>query len=90
MADFVMLMKNSHQDGWDVYIDSLVAKGCMRGGSSLGKGICVQNDAEDTACDVTGYIRFEANDLAAARLLLVGNPAYEAGCSIEVLEEIQT
>lgn len=90
MADFVMLMKQSDEQGWDVYIESLINKGCMRGGSSLGNGACCQKSTEDSPCTVTGYIRIEADNLDHAKSFLEGNPAYEAGRAVEILEEVMT
>lgn len=90
MANFVMLMNESDDSGdWDAYIEKLLATGKFRGGSSLGQGVCVQRGQADTQCQVTGMIRLEADSLDEVKALLEGNPAFEAGYSVQLLEEIE-
>lgn len=87
MAEFMMIMKRAGtNDGWDGYIKRLIATGKFRGGSALGNGISVQKGHPDAACVVTGYMRFEAADVDEARSLLDGNPHYEAGGEVELVE----
>jgi len=89
MADYVMLMMGSASDGdWDTYIESLVDSGTFRGGSSLGNGISVSKGRSDGTCEITGFMRFSADSIEEVRKLIVGNPLYEAGGRIELLEEI--
>ena len=89
MADFMMVMMGSASIGdWETYTRKLVESGKLRGGSSLGRGVRVCKSQIDGECSVTGYLRFVADDLDAARTLLAGNPLYEAGGCIEILEEI--
>ena len=89
MADFVMVMMGSASKGdWDTYIEKLIASGKFRGGSSLGKGIAAVKGSEESECTVTGYIRLAASSLDDVKELLEGNPLYEAGGRIELLEEI--
>ena len=40
----------------------------------------------DITSHLTGFIRIEAGSLAAAALLLAGNPVYEAGGTVEIRE----
>jgi hypothetical protein len=90
MAEFVMVMKGSAPGGdWDTYIRKLIDSGKFRGGSSLGNGACVSKDRTDRECSVTGYIRLTVEDLDEAKMLLAGNPVYESGGNIELLEEVQ-
>lgn len=90
MANFVMLMSDTNNTGdWDLYIQKLISSGKFRGGTSLGHGVRVQRDQGDSACTVTGIIRLEVNNLDEAKALLDGNPAYEAGYPVELLEEIE-
>ena len=84
MADFLFLMHRldrAETGNWDGYIASLVAGGHMRGGSSLGGGICVTKSGEvvPVSDHIVGYMRIEAESLEVARDLLAGNPTYEAG-----------
>ncbi|MEE4281074.1 MAG: hypothetical protein V2I41_03960, partial [Pseudomonadales bacterium] len=58
------------------------------GGSSLGNGISVSKGRSDGTCEVTGFMRFSAESIDEVRKLVSGNPLYEAGGRIELLEEI--
>ena len=89
MPDYVMLMKGTAESGdWDTYIEKLVESGLFRGGSSLGKGIAVSKRVADGACETTGYMRFSADSIEDVKELLEGNPVYQAGGCIEILEEV--
>ncbi len=90
MADYIFLMHGGDTVGdWGIYIEGLVAKGVMRGGSAIGDGVCVRKGAPATG-NITGYIRgyikVEVDSLDAAKALLPGNPVYEAGGVIEIRE----
>lgn len=90
MADFMMLMKGVSENGdWDGYIKKLVDTGLFRGGSALGKGYSLRKGREQD-CIVTGFMRFEADDISQIRALLEGNPVYEAGGEVELLELIES
>lgn len=89
MADFVMVMLGSQSEGdWETYIRKLIDSGSFRGGSSLGKGAKVSKNSMDSDCSITGYIRLSARNLDEAKMLLAGNPLFEAGGVIELLEEV--
>ena len=89
MAQFMMIMMGAASTGnWDGYIEKLIAEGKLRGGSSLGNGARVSKGMNDSDCAITGYIRIEVADIDEARTLLTGNPLYEAGGFVELLEEI--
>jgi hypothetical protein len=89
MADYVMLMMGSESAGdWEIYLEKLIASGKFRGGSSLGHGVSMAKGQGDEASEVTGYMRFEADSIEEVRALLSGNPLYEAGGRVEILEEI--
>ena len=90
MAEFLMLMKGgSTTDGWDAYIEKMIGTGTFRGGSALGSGMCVSKRGNDQPCIVTGFMRFEAENIGQVRALLEGNPVYEAGGEVELLEMIK-
>lgn len=93
MSEFLLLMHNDGalavQDGaWPRYIASLNALGVLRGGSSIGPGICVKRSGNGPGINsqLTGYIKIEATDLAHARELVQGNPTFEAGGTVEIRE----
>ena len=89
MPEYVMLMRGSAASGdWDAYIEKLVNSGRFRGGSSLGNGIAVAKGMVDSECEVTGYMRFSADSIEEVKQLITGNPLYEAGGLIELLEEV--
>ncbi len=87
MAEFMMLMKGSGKaEEWAGYIDKLVSSGTFRGGSELGNGSCVSKASADDDCTVTGFMRFEGDSKEQVLALIPGNPVYESGGSVEVLE----
>ena len=91
MADFMFLMHEAQPADpaeWEAYISRLNAAGVLRGGSAIGRGVCLRKDgpAPPISHDIVGYVRIEVPDMAAAQALLVGNPVYEAGGVIEVRE----
>lgn len=93
MADFLFLMHAlppglETAADWDAYIGRLSAAGVMRGGSVIGGGECFSKsgDAPAVTAHLSGYIRIETVDLAAAQGLLAGNPVYEAGGVVEIRE----
>ncbi len=87
MAEFMMLMKGSGApEAWTSYINKLIDSGQFRGGSELGNGQCHSKAKHDTLCSVTGFMRFEAESMDDITALLPGNPVYESGGSIELLE----
>ncbi len=92
MRDFIFLM---HDDGgrptdaeWGQYIAALKTRGCFDGGSAIGGGIAMRKvgDPGVITSQVTGFIRVHANDLDEARAMMTGNPAFEAGCTVEIRE----
>jgi len=90
MADFMMLMKGSETEGdWEVYIKKLIDSGLFRGGSALGNGYSLLKGKEQD-CMVTGFMRFEADDISHIRALLAGNPVYEAGGEVELQQLIES
>ena len=89
MRNFMMLMVGEESEGdWEKYIEKLNASGKFLGGSSLGRGLSIQKEHQESHSKITGFMRFVAEDIDQVRNLLVDNPAYEAGCKIEILEEL--
>ena len=92
MAEFIVLMKGAGQSiagDWVTYIETLRKSGLFRGGSSLGNGVSIANKVDSGEPVVTGFMRFEADSINDVRVLLEGNPLYEAGGDIELLELIK-
>ena len=87
MAEYMMVMKGSDAGAdWTTYVNKLVATGKFRGGSALGNGVCVAKAGADGPCVARGFMRFEVESLDELRALLDGNPVYEAGGEVELLE----
>jgi hypothetical protein len=92
MADFLLL---THGDGgsesdeaWGRYLAGLRATGKFQGGSSIGAGACFRRTGAPAplSAQLTGYLKVEADSLEAAQAFLHGNPAYEAGATVEIRE----
>ena len=91
MADFIYLMHDAEPAdpaAWAAYVGELQAKGVLRGGSAIGRGVCLKKGgvARPISSHIVGYVRIEVDDMAAAQALLAGNPVYEAGGVIELRE----
>ena len=91
MAEFMMLMKGTGENAdWNAYIDRLQKTGVFRGGSALGHGLCAHKHDSHRSCIVTGFMRFEADSIQQIQALVPGNPVYESGGEVELLELIET
>jgi hypothetical protein len=86
MHDDLPLGSTESGDNWGPYIGRLQASGNFQGGSAIGAGICTRKSGAvpSTTTHLTGYIRVTATNLDEARTLLVGNPAFEAGGTVEI------
>lgn len=99
MKDYILLMHNDaapdkgdDADAWGTYIGGLRQAGAFEGGSTIGEGVCVRKSGAvpGISRQLGGYIRIQAASLEQACELLAGNPAYEAGGTIEIRELPQT
>lgn len=92
MANFLFLMHDDAPEtanaDWEAYFTFLRRSGRFEGGSAIGGGACFRKEGPVPGGSdyLTGYIKVEAEDLADARTLLVGNPVYEAGGTVEIRE----
>jgi hypothetical protein len=92
MPDFILLMHDDAPGGsagdWDPYLTKLRETEVFQGGSAVGQGCCERKSGQTPASTmhITGFIRVAADDLDHARRLLVGNPVYEAGGTVEIRE----
>ena len=75
-------------DAWGPYLTMLRASGRFDGGSSIGGGMCVSNSGEhaNVSHQIVGYLLVRAESLQHARELIVGNPTFDAGGTVEVRE----
>jgi len=73
---------------WESYINKLQASGFFRGGSMLGNGQCLNKNNSRPPCLVTGFMRFEAENIEQVKALVAGNPTYENDQDVEILEVI--
>jgi len=96
MPDYLLLMHDDARDsgseptgdGWSRYIEALQASGNFQGGSAIGDGVCARKAgaAPRITRHLSGFIRVGAENLDHARSLLVGNPVFEAGGTVEIRE----
>lgn len=97
MAEFLLLMHSDYdlsgqKEDWELYLAKLEAAGVLRGGSAIGAGLCVRREGHPAGLSKTivGYIKIEAQNLLKAKSLLLGNPAFEAGGTVEIRELLTT
>jgi hypothetical protein len=95
MNDYILFMHNdipvdsgAYPLEWAPYLARLREAGAFEGGSAIGDGTCVSKSASSPAITghLSGYIRIRASDLAHARELVVANPVFEAGGTVEIRE----
>ena len=95
MPDYLFLMHddarelgNKRRDDWGPYIGKLQASGNFQGGSAIGAGVYARKSGVVAiiAGHLSGFIRVSANSLDDARALLIGNPVFEAGGTVEIRE----
>lgn len=90
MAEYILLMHDDvagvRDSAWEPYLKRLQESGSFEGGSAIGDGICVRKRGEvpSITAHLVGYIRVNANSIDHARSLLIGNPHFEAGGTIEI------
>jgi hypothetical protein len=96
MIDYIFLMHDDapqaggelHVLDWESYIATLQASGHFSGGSAIGGGECVNKTGAPAALTkhLSGYLRVQAESLSDAKMLLRGNPVFEAGGTVEIRE----
>jgi hypothetical protein len=94
MTEFILFMHDDIPEGqrrpdgdWAAYFAKLRRAGAFQGGSSIGDGACMSKSPPAAITGhISGYIRIAAESLDAARELVVGNPVYEAGGTVEIRE----
>jgi hypothetical protein len=92
MPDYLLLMHDdapdAGSDDWAAYIGRLQASGNFQGGSAIGEGICARKSGAAPAItrQLGGFIRIGADGIDHARTLLIGNPVFEAGGTVEIRE----
>ena len=95
MNDYIFFMHDDvpkehrpRPDEWSGYFAKLREAGAFEGGSAIGDGLCASKSSPPPAVTrhLSGYIRVRAENLNAARELVLGNPVYEAGGTVEIRE----
>jgi hypothetical protein len=90
MVDFIFLIHGDavaeEELSWEDYIQKLKQLGSFEGGSLIGDGVCARRNgaAPPLTAHLIGYIRVKATDITDAKLLLGGNPHFEAGGTVEI------
>ena len=91
MPDYILLMHDDADDegaDWQPYLERLKETGCFQGGSAIGEGVCVRKSGVPAAvtAHLSGFIRVGVDNLHQAKSLLIGNPHFEAGGTVEIRE----
>jgi hypothetical protein len=92
MAEYIFFMHDDvvgvRDAAWEPYLKRLQESGSFEGGSAIGEGICVRKSGPAPAISghLVGYIRVTADTIDQAKLLLAGNPHFEAGGTVEIRE----
>ncbi len=96
LKDFILIMYDDATDvyaandaaAWNDYFSRLHASGCFEGGSSIAAGFKLRKGLPDRPLHggMNGFIRVRAENAVEARRFLSGNPAYEAGGTVELRE----
>ena len=92
MGDYILLRHDdalTEETGdWDVYLRTLKPRGVFEGGSAIGGGVCMRkgSPAPGITTHLVGYVRVTVGTLDEAKSLLVDNPHYQAGGTVEVRE----
>ena len=91
MPEFILLMHDDSAGGeedWEPYLTRLRQEGCFDGGSAIGDGVCLRKSGAPAPlmAQLVGFIRVTANSLHHAKSLLIGNPVFEAGGTVEIRE----
>jgi hypothetical protein len=96
MRRFLLLMHDDttvaeDSEAWGPYLSRLRGSEQFDGGSSIGVGSAHQKDGVPgpSGAHLVGYLLVRAADVTAARLLLDGNPVYEAGGTVEIRELVE-
>jgi hypothetical protein len=87
-----VLLALGRRDDWGTYIGKLKASGHFQGGSAIGAGFCARKSGAVPTITghLSGFIRVTASGKDDARKLLIGNPVFEAGGTVEIRELRQT
>lgn len=96
VTEYILLMHQdaanpalaSDPDLWAHYFAQLRNSDKFDGGSSIGQGERVRKGqlSQPGDTNLSGFIRVRAANLDEAKSLLVGNPVYEAGGTVEIRE----
>jgi hypothetical protein len=93
MRDYILLHHNDavqypQSDMWPAYITKLRQTGNFDGGSAMGEGVALRREGSPgpESSHLGGFIRIRAKDLEEAKELVVGNPVYECGGTVEIRE----
>ena len=91
MPDYILLMHDDAVDdetAWEPYLRRLKEGGHFQGGSAIGDGVCLRKSGAPEAMTehLAGFVRVTATGLHQAKSLLIGNPVFEAGGTVEIRE----
>jgi hypothetical protein len=89
MAEYLFMHNDvltGNQGAWESYL-RMLKRSCVFEGSEIGEGICVRKGGPSPITEnLAGYFRVNAATIDHAKSLLVGNPHFEAGGTVEIRE----
>jgi hypothetical protein len=73
---------------WQPYLARLQEVGVLQGGSAIGAGVCIRKTGPQSRLTehITGFMRVAAANLEEAQSLVLSNPVFEAGGTVEIRE----
>jgi len=75
------------EEDWEKFFALAKKRGLFQGGSEIGKRIRLgSKEVADTTESVSGYMRFESEDLVALKDLLNEHPVLKCGGTLELCE----
>jgi hypothetical protein len=96
MNDYLLLMHDDlptgasegGEEAWGAYLGRLRQGGHFEGGSAIGGGVSMAKSREPGPLSphLSGYLKVKASSLEEARALVLGNPVFEAGGTVEIRE----
>ena len=92
MKDYMLLMHDDAtkpEGDWGPYFRKLESSGRFEGGSSIDdQGVCMMKSGKPKAITshLVGYLVIQAPNITEAKKLVIGNPVYDAGGTVEIRE----
>lgn len=74
-------------EDWHQFFELATSSGLFQGGSEIGKRIQLgSKQVSDTTMNVSGYMRFDSEDIETLKNLLAEHPVLKSGGTLELCE----